>query len=153
MPITRTYMCPECASRIEVVLSSDQWDAPPPSCAACDAHDMRQEFAVPAIGGSLSARAHSIAEDIAANDYNVADMRFQNRQGSVPKVRFKDQSDQQQVSAWATLGDNPLETAISIGRETRLKYGSGLEILQRNLQSGVQPDLLAASKRRAIKVW
>jgi hypothetical protein len=155
MPIMRTYMCPECANRIEVVLSADQWDAPPPSCDVCDARAMEQEFKPPAIGGSISMRAHRIAEDIIANDYGVANVSFDNRQGGTPKVRYKDQSPTQLQATWGGQVANALETAAAIGKQTRRESGGmdGLDMLKANLASGAQPDLIQASRRRAIKVW
>lgn len=156
MPIMRTYFCPECAHQIEVVLTAEQWDAPPPSCEACDAHDMRQEFKPPAIGGSLRSKAVGIAEDIIANDFNVADIKFDNRQGGKPKVRYKDETPGAIAGAWAQAGQHHalLEQAVAIGKQTRRETGGdGLDILKRNLASGAQPDLIEASKRRALKVW
>jgi hypothetical protein len=41
------------------------------------------------------------------------------------------------------------EAAFAAGRQTRLIYGSGLEVLQDNLKSGAQPDLIELSKRRS----
>ena len=122
MPIARTYMCGECSHRMEVMLDADQWDAPPPSCDLCDARETRQEFMPPKIGGSHSYRAHKLAEDIIATDYNVADA---------------------------------IQTATAIGKQNRREMGGvdGLDILKKSLESGAQPDLIAASRRRAIKVW
>lgn len=150
--ILRTYMCPECATRIEVALTAEQWDAPPPSCDTCDARQMQQEFKPPAIGGSLRGRAVRLAEDIMANDYHVADAKFDNREGATPKVRYKDQT-QLPASTWQ--GANQLlEQAISIGRQTRRETGGdGLDLLKANLANGTQVDLIEASKRRALKVW
>ena len=153
MPIIRTYGCPDCSRLIEVTLPADQWDAPPPSCDACDAR-MGQEFKAPAIGGSKSYRAHKLAEDIIANDYGVADVKFDNRQGGTPTVRYKDQTAATIGSSWQ--GANQLlEQAVSIGKQTRRENGGfdGLDMLKRNLASGAQPDLIEASRRRAIKVW
>jgi hypothetical protein len=158
MPIMRTYMCGECGHRIEVVLSADQWDAPPPSCDACDAR-MGQEFKPPAIGGSIGGRARAIAEDIIANDYQVANVQFDNRRGGKPKVRYKDETPATIASAWtqATQAQQHhalLEQAVAIGKQTRRETGGdGLDILKANLASGAQPDLIEASRRRAIKVW
>ena len=42
---------------------------------------------------------------------------------------------------------------MAIGRETRIKHGNGLDVLQGALKSGAQPDLIEASKRRSMKVW
>ena len=42
--------------------------------------------------------------------------------------------------------------AIAAGRANRLRYGSGLDVLQHNLKTGVQPDLIELSKRRSIKL-
>jgi hypothetical protein len=137
---------------MDVVLPAEDWDKPPPSCEACDAREMRQQFQPPAIGGSVGAKARRIAEDIIANDYSVADIQFGNRQGGTSKVRYKDQSPTMMQSNWGSIA-NALETAVAIGRETRLQHGNGLDILQRNLASGAQPDLIEASKRKAIKVW
>lgn len=149
--IRRTYHCPECNHRMEVELSADQWDASPPSCESCDARDMNQEFAVPAIGGSVASRAARIAEDIIANDYGVANYTGDNREGGVGKVSYASPpSGAVGTSQWA---GNMLQEAISIGRKTRMEGGSGLDILQRNLKSGAQPDLIEMSRQRAIKVW
>jgi hypothetical protein len=41
------------------------------------------------------------------------------------------------------------EAAVASGRQTRLKYGSGLDVLQANLKSGAQPDLIELSKRKS----
>lgn len=155
MPIMRTYMCGECSHRMEVVLSAEEWDAAPPSCDECDAREMRQEFKPPRIGGSIGGKARALAEDIIANDYHVADLKFDNRQGGVPKVRYKDQNPTQLQSTWGGQVANALETAVSIGKQTRRESGGvdGLDLLKKSLQSGAQPDLIAASKRRAIKVW
>jgi hypothetical protein len=153
MPIMRTYMCPECSHRMEVVLSADEWNADPPSCEACDGNT-RQEFKPPAIGGSVGSRARKLTEDIIANDYGVADVKF-DRRGGVPKVRYKDQSSTQLQSNWGGQIANAVETAVSIGKQTRRENGGfdGLDMLKANLASGAQPDLIEASKRRAIKVW
>ena len=154
MPIARTYFCPECAHRIEVILSADEWNAPPPSCENCDAAETRQEFKAPAIGGSVSMRAHRLAEDIIANDYQVADVKFDNREGGTPKVRYKDQTAASIGSSWQGA-HQLLEQAVAIGKQTRREAGGfdGLDMLKANLASGAQPDLIEASRRRAIKVW
>ena len=152
MPIHRSYMCPDCATRIEVELRADQWDAPAPSCAACDAREMNQEFKPPAIGGSVRVRAARVAEDIIANDYRVANFQSDWRQGGTPKVRYKDETASVLPSSFQMDGHRSmLETAISIGKANRGK--DGLDILQRNLASGAQVDLIEQSKRRSIKVW
>ena len=158
MPIARTYMCPSCGHRIEVVLTEAQWNDPPPACEACWSNDMNQEFKPPAIGGSVGARARGIAEDIIANDYGVADIRFDNRQGGTPKVRYKDQTSPLTAASWAAA-QGQLQQAIDLGRAHRqTRYdsgpqGNGIDVLKGALESGQQPDLIAASKRRAIKVW
>ena len=152
MPIVRTYACAECNHMMDVVLSSDDWDAPPPDCPACEAREMRQEFKPVAITGSIRSRAVALAEDIAAKDYNVADMKVEGKEGGKPKVRYKDQTAEIARSMW----QNPqgvLEQAIAIGRQTRLQHGTGLDVLQNALKTGAQPDLIAESKKRAIKVW
>jgi hypothetical protein len=158
MPIARSYMCGECSHRMELVLSAEEWDAPAPSCEACDAREMNQEFRPPAIGGSLRGKARGIAEDIIANDYNVANIKFDNRQGGTPKVRYKDETANLPKGAWQAA-QQTLQQAIDVGRQHRQhRYsdgpqGNGLDVLQSALNTGQQPDLIAASKRRAIKVW
>jgi len=143
---------------MEVVLSADQWNAPPPSCEACDAREMGQVFRPPAIGGSLAARAGAIAEDIIANDYKVADIAFDHREGGVPKIRYKDQNPTQLPASWAAA-QAQLQQAVELGRDhRRTRYESGpqgnaLDVLKGALNSGEQPDLLAVSKKRAIRVW
>ena len=152
MPINRTYICPECNYRMEVVLNADEWDAPPPSCEACDAREMGQEFKPPAIGGSVRARAAKIAEGIMANDYGVANFQSDRRQGGTPKVTYKDQPASAAPATWQVAAHREmLETAISLGKANRGR--DGLNILQQNLASGAQVDLIEASKRRSIKVW
>ena len=147
-------MCPECSHRMEVTLSAEQWDAPPPSCEACDAASTRQEFLPPRIGGSRGAKARALTEDIIANDYNVADIKFDGREGGVPKVRYKDQTAASVGSSWQGASEL-IQQAVAIGKQTRREAGGfdGLDMLKANLASGAQPDLIAASKRRAIKVW
>lgn len=143
-------MCPECAHRWETELTAEQWDAAAPSCPACDARETQQEFQPPAINGSIAARAAAITEGIIRKDYGVANYVPANRQGEAGKVRYNDQSPGG-TSQW---GGDILQQAISIGRQTRRESGGdGLDILQRNLRDGTQPDLIEASKRRAIRVW
>jgi hypothetical protein len=147
-------MCPECAHRMEVILTADEWNQPPPSCEMCDARQMNQEFKPPAIGGSVRARAGRIAEDIIANDYNVANFTSDRRVGGTGKVRYKDETPNLPQANWQSIApghQSMLETAISIGKANRGR--DGLNILQRNLRNGVQPDLIEVSKRRSIKVW
>lgn len=160
MPIIRTYACPECFTRIEVVLSAEQWDDPPPSCPACDAREMGQEFKPVAIGGSHRARAVAIAEDIASNDYKVADFTAFGKEGHRAKVRYNDDTGNVQTGKWTgpnaremQMSQEAIQTAIALGRGTRLKYGNGLDILRHTLASGDQPDLIEVSKRRSAKVW
>lgn len=153
MPINRTYMCPECAHRMDVVLNADEWDAPPPSCEACDER-MNQEFKPPAIGGSVRSRAAKITEGIIADDYKVANFQSDRRQGGRPTVRYKDETPGSLQATWQGAGGGQrsmLETAINLGKANRGR--DGLNILQQNLASGAQPDLIEASKRRSIKVW
>lgn len=151
MPIVRTFACPECNHFLEVMLTAEQWDAEPPECPVCAAHAMRQEFKAPGIVGSNRARATQIAEDIAARDFNVADMKVEGYEGVRNKVRYKDQTPQNTAS-WGAATE-ALESAIASGRAERLKYGSGLDVLQSNLKNGTEPDLIALSKQRCMKVW
>jgi hypothetical protein len=52
-------------------------------------------------------------------------------------------------ASWWGIAREVLEAAVAGGRKTRLKYGSGLDVLQDNLKSGAQPDLIELSKRRS----
>ena len=158
MPIIRTYGCQECGHLTDVILDSAAWDEPPPTCPQCDAREMQQEFKPVAIGGSNRSRAVAIAQEIASQDYGVADIHANAREGETPKVRYN--TPPHVTSQWAgptsttlKIGQEALESAIALGRETRLKYGSGLDVLQSALKSGAQPDLIANSKKQAIKVW
>jgi len=153
MPIVRTYQCEECFNRIELTLSLEQWDCDPPACSVCADRAMRQEFKPIAIGGSTSARAHAVAETIAAEDYHVADIKREHRPDGTPDVRYKDQTSSTLSSAWGGVSQAALETAIAAGRHTRLNFGSGLDILQSNIKKGIEPDLIANSKKRAMRVW
>ena len=72
--------------------------------------------------------------------------------GDRPKVRFKDEPTQSQGSSWMPI--NPqMQQAIALGRQNRLKNGSGLDVLQENLRNGSQPDLIELSKKRSMRVW
>jgi hypothetical protein len=144
----------------DVVLEGSQWDEPAPSCEACDRRDAQQVFKPPAIGGSHMSRARAIAEDIASNDYKVADFHAYGKEGHAAKVRYKDQATPLTAGGWAgpssreyQMSQEALQTAIAIGRDTRLKYGNGLDVLQSTLASGDQPDLIELSKKRSARIW
>jgi hypothetical protein len=148
---------------MEVTLRLDQWDVPAPDCPRCNAWDlhepMRQEFQPVAIGGSTYAKARELAEDIAAKDYNVANMEWRKDRevAQATPHRLKDETPQSVNQAtgsnWGVTGE-ALQQAVTLGREIRLKHGgSGLDMLQRALKDGTQPDLIEASKRRAMKIW
>lgn len=145
---------------MEVTLALDQADDPPPICPKCtwgqhhqgDAR-MRQEFKPFAIGGSTKVRAGDLALKIAEEDYGVADIEVDGRKESVPKVRFKDQGTPGQASFWGAAGAAITEAAAN-GRQTRLHHGgSGLDILQRNIKDGTEPDLIEVSKKRSMRIW
>jgi hypothetical protein len=147
--ILRTYLCEECGHTFEAALTSDQWNQEPPDCDYCAGTPMVQEFKPPAIGGSVTARAHALAEEIARDDYHVGDMPTSASRG---KVRYQDASDSIPPSTWATAGGQ-FAQAIALGRETRIKHGNGLDVLEGALKSGAQRDLIADSRRRSMKVW
>jgi hypothetical protein len=137
-----------------VTLTAEQWDDPPPDCPACAART-QQEFKPFGITGSIGTRAHDIAEEIITSDYHAADFQREHRQDGTPSVRYKDQTVGIPVSTWGKDQTNAaLEQAIAVGRQSRLRYGSGLDVLQANLASGAEPDLIANSKRnKMIKLW
>lgn len=152
MPIIKTYACPECNFWLEVTLSAEQWDDPEPECPKCTERT-QQVFKPFGITGSNTARAHAIAEEIVTSDYHVADFQREHRREGTPSVRYKDQNSRADNSSWSGV-NAALEQAVAIGRQTRARYGgNGLDILQANLKSGAEPDLIANSKRRSIKVW
>lgn len=153
MPIVRTYGCEGCGFVMDVTLTLEQADNPPPDCPRC-AGVTQQEFKPVAIGGSTSARANKLTEDILANDYGVANMQRDHREGSTPTVRYKDQGNAAQASTWGATGAM-LEQAVAVGRQTRMANGglSGVDTLQAMLKSGQQVDLIEASKKRSMKVW
>lgn len=148
--ILRTYACDACGHRMTVELRADQWQQEPPECPHCSALTA-QEFKPPAIGGSNRARAVDLALDIAEKDYGVADINVEGRQGGKPKVRFKDDM-ANPPSTWGAQSA-AMAQAIALGRETRLRYGSGLDALQSALKSGAQPDLIELSKKRSARIW
>lgn len=153
MPIVRTYGCEDCNHLIEVTLTAEQWNEPPPACPACAARSMRQEFKPVAITGSPSARAHTLAEEIITTDYHAADFQREPRSEGTPKVRYKDEKVNMPSSSWTGLPQATLQDAMAKGRHTRINYGSGLDVLQANIKSGAEPDLIANSKRRGMRVW
>ena len=157
MPIVRTYGCGDCGHFLDVTLSMEQVDDPPPDCPHCASVATQQIFKPVAIGGSTVGKAVRMAETIAAEDYGVADMQHDTRAGGTPKVRFKDQGtamQQAQLGSWGVPGGT-LDTAVALGRQTRLANGgySGVHTLQAMLKSGEQPDLIENSKKRAMRVW
>jgi hypothetical protein len=157
MPIVRSYMCEECGHMKTVTLTMEEWDAPAPHCSHCDDYSesgrMRQEFKPVAINGSPAARARDIAEDIAANDYHVADMQHEKRVEGTPKVRYKDETAAAVQSQWRGVPSETMAAALAAGRETRLNFGSGLDVLQAGLKNGTVPDLIENSKKRAMRVY
>lgn len=162
MPIVRTYQCELCFNRLELTLTAEQWDAPAPECPFCNGMGMNQEFTPPRVNGSPSARANAIAEKIAAEDYGVGNM-WRDSRGGTPKVEYKDDMmgvPQRGGRTWAgatrsTWGASAasLDQAIASGRAIRQQFGNGLDVLQSALKSGAQPDLIAASKRRSMRVY
>lgn len=155
MPIVRTFGCERCGHFLEVTLTMEQCDDPPPECPRCNiVSPMQQEFRPFAIGGSTVGKAVKLAETIANEDYGVADMQHDTREGGVPKVRYKDQGTPAQASTWGAAGAM-LDQAVSLGRQARMANGglNGVDILQRALKSGEQPDLIEASKKRAMRIW
>ena len=147
MPIIRKYVCDGCFHTAEVELAGDEWDTPSPFCPHCDGVPLGQEFAVH-IGGSPTARAADMALRIAAEDYGVADLKSDGREGGVPKVRYKDTSPsirEPDRSSWAVPAG--LEAAIAVGRQDRLANGSALDAIKQ------MPDLIELSRRRSARVW
>jgi hypothetical protein len=152
MPIVRSFMCPDCAHTLDVTLALEDADAPAPACPFC-AERMNQEFKPFAIGGSHRARAERLTEDILEKDYHVADLQRDQRPESTPaRVRYADQSGPVGRSSWGAIQAD-IAGAVRMGRRNRLHHGSGLDILHSNLKKGVERDLIADSKRRAMKVW
>jgi DNA-directed RNA polymerase subunit RPC12/RpoP len=149
MPIIRTYVCSECTRTLEVTLTLEQADAPPPECPHCTGQT-QQEFKPFAIGGSASSRAHKLAEDIMEKDYRVADYKRDKYDG--PRTRYQDQTTPVTRSQWSAATET-INQAVAAGRRTRLQYGSGLDVLQANLKSGKEPDLIKESRKRLIRVF
>jgi hypothetical protein len=144
---------------MDVTLTAEQWDDPPPDCPNCQTVDMRQEFKPIPVVGSHAARARALAEDVAEKDYHVSDLQWRKDRNVAQATphRLKDETPGSVAAAtgsnWGVTGD-ALKQAVALGREVRLKHGgSGLDMLQRALKDGTQPDLIEVSKRRAMKIW
>jgi DNA-directed RNA polymerase subunit RPC12/RpoP len=150
--IVRSYMCSACGHYLNVTLTAEQWDAPCPECPNCSTQAMAQDFKPVAIGGSARSRAEKITEDILEKDYHVGDIKRDDRREATPQVRYKDQAPPANASHWVGSRE-ALEGAVAAGRQSRLRYGSGLDVLQSNLKTGEQPDLIEISKRRAMRVY
>ena len=151
MPIVRTYSCPECFHFMRVTLTVDQVDDPPPECPACATRpSMSQEFSAPAIVGKNHVRARDVALAIAEQDYGLADISERVcSYGEKPAVRYKDTSPtggNAPSASWSMAREN-LEAAVAIGRQTRLKHGSSLDIIKE------MPDLIEISKKRSARIW
>lgn len=143
--ILRTYGCAQCNHMMTVELRSDQWDQEPPECPACAGREMGQHFSPPAIGGSARSRATDLALDIAERDYHVSDIQADGKPEGRPKVRYKDVQSGGS-SSWG-MHSEALSQAVTLGRQTRLQHGSGLDIIKG------MPDLIEASKKRSMRVW
>ena len=153
MPIVRTFQCEECFHRVELTLTMEQWDEPPPPCPACATRQMQQEFKPPGLIGSPRSRAVKIAETIASEDYGVADFKAEGKEGHAAKHRLKDQPAPISQSTW-TANMETIAAAAAQGRRTRLESGGdGLDLLKAALKDGSQPDLIEQSKKRMMKVW
>ena len=155
MPIVRTYMCNDCARMFTVTLALSQADDPPPDCPTCSART-RQEYQPVAVHG-VKARnaddARKMAEKIAVEDYGVENMNIKNYEGEPNKVTYKQPAAPPLgPSTWGATSDT-IAGALAEGRAMRRQYGSGLDVLARNLETGAQPDLIEVSKRRSMKVW
>lgn len=149
--IRRTYMCPECAHMFRVELTQAEVDDPAPDCPRC-AVSLQQEFLPVAIRGKAGQNrdaATRMAETIAREDYSVADMNIDKYNDA--KVRYKEPP--APPSNWIGPELGMLQAGLREGRATREQFGSGLEVLQGNLASGKQPDLIEVSKRRSTRVW
>jgi hypothetical protein len=143
-------MCNDCGYHMEVELSLAQADVPAPMCPACNERT-QQDFKPPGIvGTSARSKAEKITENIIANDYHVGDI---NRSPSRAHLHYKDQAPPISTASSWQASREALEGAIAAGKQIRQKYGSGLDILQSNLKSGAEPDLIEISKKRAIKIW
>jgi hypothetical protein len=138
---------------MDVMLTMEQVDDPPPECPRCHHQPpMRQEFKPVALVGSHNARAHDIMEQVASEDYHVSDMTLGRKEGDTTKVNYKDQTKGTAPSTWGVTQE-ALQGAIISGRQVRQQYGSGLDVLQSNLKNGTEPDLIENSKKRMIKLW
>lgn len=142
--ILRTYGCEACNHMMTVELTAEQWNQEPPECPMC-AQMTHQEFKAPGIVGSLRSQATALALDIAEKDYGVADIQADGKMEGRPKVRFRDQSADNQ-STWG-VGQAALAQAVTLGRQTRLQHGSGLDVIK------TMPDLIKVSKERSVRVW
>lgn len=147
MPIIRTYACEDCFHQMEVTLTAEQWDDPPPACPMCSARQLQQQFKPPGIVNGPRAQANKLVENIIGSDYHVADY---NRSPSRPSLRYKDPGSDR--STWG-VAQEALQSALSEGRRSRLQYGNGLDVLQANLRNGTEKDLIEESKKRAMKIW
>lgn len=139
---------------MEVTLTADHWDDPPPDCPRCNGMTA-QEFVPFAIGGSSRSRAAKITEDILANDYHVADAKIEGKGiGEVPQVRYKDAMPSAiPQSTWSNANQEMLEGAAAAGKQVRLRYGSGLDVLSSGLKDGSIPDLIEISRKRSMRVF
>jgi len=151
VPIVRTLGCNDCARTWDVTLTAEQVDDPLPACPFCN-NATFQEFKPVAIRGKESKLESS--EAVVENEMKergITDITFRTKENLPPKVRYKTDKAQ---SNWMQPTGDMVAQAAQLGRADRQKFGAdGLEILQNNLRSGKQVDLVEASKRRADRVW
>jgi hypothetical protein len=147
-------MCNDCGTYFSVTLRYDQVDDEPPDCPRC-AVVMQQDFKPVAVHGVKAQdndAARKRALDIAVNDLGVENINIEAREGSTPKVTYKNQPPTP-PSNWVGPNVDMLNGAMREGRIMRQQHGSGLDVLAHNLSTGAQPDLIEVSKRRSMKVW
>jgi hypothetical protein len=134
-----------------VMLDQSQWNDPPPECPMCSKSEMAQDIKPVAIGGSVRSKAEKITQDILENDYGVTNVQ-RDKYEPVPKVDYAGPHSKKANSTWGVARE-ALEAAVTAGRQTRIRHGTGLDILQANLKSGAEPDLIELSKRRAMRIY
>lgn len=144
--ILRTYCCPDCDHRIEVVLESSEWDAEPPDCPVCTVR-LGQEFKSFGVGGSPQARATKIAQDIMEKDYGATNFEIgKNR----PQASAPTRAEQQQRSAIlrSMIPDGPAQ--IAAGSATG--GFAPIHKLQQDIRGGKMPDLIRNAAKNSIRV-
>lgn len=150
---SRTYVCPRCGRREQVILPMSRWNAKPPRCRAC-ASRVQQEFVAPGIRGAnyaalKIAEAGAIAQSegprpalhISGHDMNAIARAAARVREDITEHRVAAPTASPQAPPMSPATRMQIEGAMPSGRAYRAAHGvSPIERYQRSVDSGAAFD-------------